>query len=142
MNILQAHKAAVFDRLAAAPGSPALVPLAGGTVALNQPLPYLVVHLRLWTPSGELEPDKVGKENTSDLLNVWAYCHSVGGNVDAALAIAGKVRGQLLGWEPAITGRVCFPIKHEDSTPADPNQTTGQTLVDQIDVYGFTSMPA
>lgn len=140
MNILQAHKAAVFDRLAAAPGTPPLVPLSA-VVPKEQALPYLVVHIRLWTPSSELEPDKVGFENTSDLINVVAYCHSVGGNVDAALAIAGKVRAQLLGWIPTIAGRVCFPVRHDDSTPADPDETTGVTYVDQIDMYGFTSMP-
>ena len=142
MNILQAHKKAVMDRIAAAARTPPLVPLEGGTVAANQPLPYLVVHFRMWTPAGELEPDKVGKENSSDLLTVTANCHSVGANVDSALAIAGWVRTQLLGWEPAVAGRVCFRVRHADSIAADPDQTTGMTYVDQIDNYEFTSMPA
>jgi hypothetical protein len=140
VNVLQLHKQAITVRLAAAP-PPGLEALPA-TVPKTQKLPYLVVHFRLWTPSGELEPDKVGKENVSDVINTSAYCHSVGGSVDAALGVAGLVRTQLLGWIPTVAGRVCFPVKQEDSTPADPDQTTGATYVDQIDVYGFTSLPA
>jgi hypothetical protein len=140
-NVLQAHVAAIHDRLDADDVAPALVVLTG-VVAGDPPLPYVLVHYRLWTPSGAVEPSKVSLEKTSDVINVSAYCHCVGRDVNAALAVAGRVRTQLLGWTPTIAGRVCFPVSHEDSVPADPDETTGTDYVDQIDVYAFTSLPA
>lgn len=140
-NILQLHLAAINDRLDADNTAPTLVVLTG-LVPPDQVLPYVLVHYRLWTPSGAVEPEKVSLEKTSDVINLSAYCHCVGRDVHGALAVAGRVRTQLLGWIPTIAGRICFPVSHENSVPADPDETTGTTYVDQIDVYAFTSLPA
>lgn len=139
-NVLQDHYRWVLARLDADDVAPALVVLHG-KVPTGQVKPYVLVYFRLVTPSGEQEPDKVGFENVSDVINTTAYCHSVGGSPDAALSVAARVRAALLGVIPTIAGRVCFPIHHDDSVPADRDETTGADVYDQIDVYSFASMP-
>jgi hypothetical protein len=140
-TVLQDHYRWVLARLDADDAAPALVVLHG-KVPKGQQLGYVLVYFRLVTPSGEQELDKVGFENTSDVINTTAYCHSVSGSPDSALFLADRVRAQLLGAIPTIAGRVCFPIRHDDSVPADRDETTGPDVFDQIDVYSFASMPA
>lgn len=139
MNILQAHTRAVLARLDADDTVPALVVLNGQVKTENPP--YALLYFRLRTPSGVEEPDKVALEAVSDVLDTTAYVHSVGATPDAALAVAGRVRVQLLGWVPTISGRVCFPVTQEDSVPTNRDETTGTAVFDQIDVYRFTTLP-
>lgn len=140
-NVLQDHYRWVLARLDADNANPPLVVLHG-KVTTSQLMPYVLVYFRLVTPSGEAEMDKVSLENVSDVINTTAYCHSIGGSADAALSVAYRVRAALLGVIPTITGRVCFPVRHDDSVPADRDETTGSDVYDQIDVYSFASMPA
>lgn len=41
----------------------------------------------------------------------------VADSAEACRIIAARVRGSLLDVVPTITGRVCFPIRHDDSQP-------------------------
>lgn len=140
-NVLQDHYRWVLARLDADDVPPPLVVLHG-KVQPGQAKPYVLVYFRLVTPSGEAEMDKVGFEETSDVITTTAYCHSVGGSPDAALSVAARVRAALLGVIPVIADRVCYPVQHSDSVPADRDETTGTDVYDQIDTYSFTTSPA
>lgn len=139
MNILQAHADVFLTLLDADNTNPALVVV--DSVVTNQAPPYVLVYFAYQTPSGVDEPDKVSLEATSDVLHTTAYCHSVGITPQSARTIAGRVRAALLGKTPTVAGRVCFPLTHQDGPPMVRDETTGTAVLDQVDVYRFTSLP-
>jgi hypothetical protein len=140
-NVLQAHTRAVLALLAADTGPPQLV-VCNGVVPDGVLPPYALLYFALRTPSGVEVPEMVSKEQTSDVLVVSAYCHSVGFDTpDAALAVAGRVRARLLGVIPVIAGRTCFPIVHSDGPPTIRDEKSQRPVFDQIDMYQFTSLP-
>lgn len=140
LNILQAHAQAVLDLLDADDTTPPLVVL-NGHVPTGQLPPYALLYFAFRTPSGVDEPQKVSLESTSDVLNTTAYCHCVGGDLFAALAVAGRVRAALRGVTPTVAGRVCAPIGHVDGSPTRRDEETGADYFDQVDVWAYTSLP-
>lgn len=142
LNILQAHKQVFLDLLDADNVAPALVVLDGQVPEGTSP-PYVLIYTGFRTPSGAEEPDKVSKEAASDVLYATAYCHSVGGNPHASLAVAGRVRVALRGVQPAIAGRgECSQIGQADWAPSSRDETTGTPVFDTIDVWEFFSLPS
>lgn len=141
MNVLQAHARAYLDLLDADNANPALVVLNSQVKPGEEP-PYVLVYFRLHTPSGAEVPQNVSLESTSDVIDAWAYCHSVSLDPYGALGAAGRGRAALLGVTPAIAGRVCYPITHDDSKPVARDERLGQAVFDQVDVYRFRSQPA
>lgn len=141
MNVLQAHTRAVLALLDADDGPPPLV-VCNGIVGPGVVPPYVLVYFALRTPTGFEVPEMVSLEQTSDVLVLSAYCHSVGYDTpDAALAVAGRARTRLLGVTPTIVGRVCAPIVHADGPPTARDEKTQRPVFDQIDLYQFTSLP-
>lgn len=140
LNLLQLHAKVFLDQLDADDAPPPLVVLNGEVPSGVTP-PYVVVYFTFRTPSGTDEPDKVSLEATSDVLYTSAYCHSVGGNQHASLAVAGRVRAALRGVTPTVAGRVCGPITFADSTPVQRDETTGTRVFDLVDVWQFLSLP-
>ena len=104
--------------------------------------PYVLVYFATVTPGATDAPDKVGLTGNSDVVQVDAYCHSVGGSGAAARIVATRVRAALLNVRPTITGRVCFPIRHVDNQPPRRDEDTGSLVVDAVDVYRLTTVPA
>lgn len=147
LNILQLHAKVYLDLLAADVGPPPLVVFRGGVPLdpnTGKPTigpPYVVVYFAFRTPSGVDEPDKVSLEATSDVLYTSAYCHSVGGDEHAALAVGGRVRGALRGVRPVISGRECGPIGWADGAPVQRDETTGTSVFDLVETWQFTSLP-
>lgn len=135
MNILQLHARVFLDLLNADDE----LEVVHGQV--TKPLPYVAVHFAFRTPSGTNEPQKVGKEATSDVLTTIAYLHGVGETPMTALAVAGRARAALLGIFPTVAGRVCYPIEHVDGPPMQRDEQTLDNAFDQVDVYQFTSQP-
>lgn len=141
MSILLAHTRAVLALLEDDDGPPPLV-VCNGIVPDGVEPPYVLVYFALRTPAGLEVPGLVSLERTSDVLVVSAYSHSVGyDSPDNALAVAARVRTQLLGAEPVITNRICFPIGHADGPPTSRDEKTQRPVFDQIDLYQFTSLP-
>lgn len=140
MSILQDHANVFLAFLDADNAAPALVPL-DGLVPGDQLPPYVLLYFAFRTPTGADEPDKVALEATSDVLHTTAYCHSVGETPVSARAIAARTRAALLGRFPTVAGRACFPITHEDGPPMTRDESTGDPVFDQVDVYRFTSLP-
>lgn len=131
----------VLERLASAPGTPALV-VHDGMVKKGSTPPYVVVYFSVLAPSAQVEPQAVSIETTYDFLDVAAYCHCVGVDAAAARSVAARVSGRLLGVVPQIAGRDCTPVWHDDGSPPTRDETTGVPVFDQVDVYRFKSYPA
>lgn len=141
MSTVQDHANAVLALLDADNTSPALVVL-DGAVTGTQPLPYVLVYLMLQTPDGLAAPDKVSLDFNSDVIDMWVYCHCVGGNAAAARSVSARVRAALLNVTPTIANRVCFPIRYREGNPPQRDESTGPLVMDQVDVYGLTTVPA
>jgi hypothetical protein len=141
LNILQAHKQVILDLLDADNVPPSLVVL-DGVVPDGITAPYVLLYMGFRTASGAEEPEKVSKEAPSDVLYATAYCHSVGGNSHASLAVAGRVRAALRGIQPVIAGRgECSQIGQADWAPTSRDETTGAAVFDTVDVWEFFSLP-
>lgn len=142
MTVVNAHAQAVLDLLAGdVDGPPPLVVLDGEVPQGILP-PYLLVYMTVRTPSGEMPADSANVEMDSDRVILLAYLHSVGGSARAARMVADRGRRRLLNVTPTIAGRECWPIRHDESRPPDPDETTGALVVDQVDVYRLESIPA
>lgn len=109
--------------------------------ALPQARPYLLVYMYLMTPDGVQAPDKVSLNFDSDVADFWIYCHCVGDDAAAARAVSAQVRVALLSVTPTVAGRICFPIRWREGQPPRRDEETGPLVMDQVDVYGFTSVP-
>jgi hypothetical protein len=133
---------AFLTRLRAMPG-PAL-PVHDGAVPSAPPLPtppYVVVHFRFFTSDGERAPGLVDVEERAQPTELRAYVHAVGGNARAAREVADRAYEQVFGWTPAVAGRECWPVRHDDSQPPDRDETN-RLVVTAVDVYRLQSVPA
>ncbi len=114
------------------------IPTAPATPARQ----YALVYFYIETPDGLIAPDKVRLSSDSDVIDARAYVHCVGPDAVAARAISGRVRTAVLNRRLTIPGRVCFPIRWREGSPPRRDEDTGRLVMDQADVYGFTSVPA
>ena len=141
---IDAHAQAFLDRLHTDIGPPPLnvhddeVP--DGTDPRTDP--YVVVYFTVKTPNGEEAPDKVSLTMDSDVVEMSAYCHCVGGSAKAARIVQTRVRSRLLNARVTIAGRVCSPIRHVDNQPPRRDEDTGSLVVDAVDVYRLVTVPA
>ncbi|TDB81645.1 DUF3168 domain-containing protein [Micromonospora fluostatini] len=133
--MIREHTAAVLALLQGAPGTTPLVALDGHVPAGRVP-PYVLVYF------ADNDPEDRSLEDRQDRYVLWVYCHNVGGNADAARAVATRVRSALLGVVPVVAGRDCWPIRREDGDPPDRDESTGVLVMDQVDVYRLESVPA
>lgn len=139
---IQEHADWVLDQLRADAG---LTVYDGLVPKLPAPR-YVKVDIFVQTPDGLTAPDKVRLSGDSDVIDMWIYCHCVGGGLNAAMnarAVSGRVRNQLLNVRPVISGRVCFPVRWREGQPAQRNEEIpGSPVMDLVDVYGLTTKPA
>ena len=141
--MIREHADAILALLRAAPG-PAMTVYDGAvptnpTTGKSYPPPYVVVY---FTDDDPEDADSRSIEDVHSRYVVRAYCHSVGENGAASRAVADRVRGQLLGVVPTITGRSCFPIRREDGQPPKRDESTGSLVMDRVDIYRLASEPA
>lgn len=140
--MINAHADAYMALLDADNTSPALVVFKGAIPKTLDPAPnppYVVVYFADADPENAESRSLAGR---SERFVQRAYCHCVGGSETAANSVAQRVRAALLDVAPVIAGRQCFRIRREDSQPARPDQSTGITVQDRIDVYRLESVPA
>ncbi len=142
MTVEQDHADAILALLAdAPPASPALV-VYDGTVPKSTDVPppakqYVLVYFSTTTP------DATSLDGDQDRTVTRVYCHCVGGDAAASRAIAGRVSRALLNARVSSAGRVCWPVRDDDSTsPPDRDQTTGVTVMDGVSVYRLESVPS
>ncbi|MCZ7440817.1 hypothetical protein O7598_30820 [Micromonospora sp. WMMC241] len=122
--------------LAAAPGNPLRV--LDGAVPTGVTAPYVLVYFGDEDP--EL-PDSRPLEGVSERFVLRVYAHSVGGNAAAARALGERVRAALLDVTPAIAGRACWPIRREEGSPPQRDESTGTLVMDRVDIYRLESVP-
>lgn len=141
---IQDEADAFLTLLGAASGSPALV-VCDGVVPPGTAPPYALVYFYIETPDGLAAADAVSLTFDSDVIDAWAYVHCVGVEPQAARsarAVAGRVRAAVLNQTLMVANRSCFPIRWHEGSPPTRNQETGETVFDQVDVYGWRSVPA
>ena len=136
--MIREHADAILALLRAAPGTAPLVVL-DGYVPTGTTSPYVLVYFADNDPE---DAESRSAEDGPGRYVVWAYCHSVGGNADAARKVGDRVRSALLGAVPAVAGRSCFPIRREDGRPPERDESTGVLVMDKVDVYRLASEPA
>jgi hypothetical protein len=138
---IQAHANAVLGLLVP-PNVPATTAVYDGAVPNGAVLPYLLVYMYLMTPDGLAAPDAVPLSFDSDVADFWIYCHCLGADGVAARAVSAQARLALLNVTPTVTNRLCFPIRWREGNPPRRDEETGPLVMDQVDVYGFRSVPA
>jgi len=142
---IQDHVDAFLALARAAAGSPALTVYDGEVP--DDPAPaFALVYFFIETPNGLAAPDAVPLTFDSDVIDARSYVHCVGGEPEAARAaraVAGRVRAAVLNKTLIIAGRACFPVRWMEGQPPRRNEEIpGRTVFDQVDVYGWRSVPA
>jgi hypothetical protein len=144
VSVLQDHADAFLALLRTATGSPSLAVYDGEVPGSPEPA-YALVYLSFETPDGTVAPDKVDLTFDSDVLTTRAHVHCVGADppaARAARAVAGRVRATVLNKTLTIAGRSCFPIRWTEGQPPRRDEDAGPTVMDLVDVYAWTSIPA
>lgn len=93
---------------------------------------YVVVYTSVDRPSDD--PDNPLNGQSRVWVARW-ICHCVGSTAPAARAVAQRVRTQLLDVRPVITGLSTGPIRWEQSTPPQRDETTGGLVMDAVEIY-------
>lgn len=137
MSRIEAHADAGLALLRA--GVPA--PVHDGSVPKGAVPPYVVVYVYRETPDGLVAADKIPLTGRSVAVAMRLYCHCVGANATSSRGIAGRVEEALLDVVPTVAGRECSPIRWLEGQPPQRDESTGVLVVDQVDVYGWTSVP-
>ncbi|HEX5996949.1 MAG TPA: hypothetical protein VFY84_17540 [Jiangellales bacterium] len=143
MSLLEDHASAFLTRIAFG-GSPTLT-VYDGKVPDPTPdpeaSPYVVVRFVFYTQGAAIAPDKVNLIGSDRPLRAEAYTYAVAGGEAASRVIASAVYARLEGFTPTISGRTCFPIRHEDSAPREGSEVTGSYVGTTAHVYQLTSVP-
>lgn len=137
MSSIQAHAAAVLGLLTADPQ----LTVYDGKVT-GSTYPYVLVYTFRQLPGGLIAPDKTSLTGESTTVDMRFYCHCVGANAVAARAVQARVETALLDVTPSVVGRTCFPIRWLDGQQQNRDEETLALVVDAVDVYGLTSVPA
>lgn len=137
----QDHANAVLGLLQAAAGSPALV-VHDGFVTVGASPPYAVVYFTFDSPAAEVDSQSSDLDMKSNRVDCWAYVHCVGANGIAARAVAARVRNALLDVSPSVASRTVWPIRHVENQPATHDESIGVLVVDLVDLYRLSSVPA
>ncbi|MGW5556854.1 hypothetical protein ACWER9_06480 [Micromonospora sp. NPDC003944] len=132
------HAEAMLELARSAPGTTPLVVLDGAVPKGTLP-PYALVYFVDHDPE---DAESRSVEDAPGRFVLTGYWHLVGGNAAATRALADRLRAVLLGVTPTITGRVCFPIRREESRPPERDESTGQLVMDRVDLYRLSSEPA
>lgn len=132
------HAQVMLD-LAAGPGLGTTLTVLDGANPDNVPPPYVLVY---FVDSDPEDTDSRSVEDAPGRFVVRGYFHLVGETAAATRALGDKLRARLLGVTPTIAGRSCFPIRREDSTQPQRDESTGRLVMDRVDVYRLASEPA
>jgi hypothetical protein len=104
---------------------------------------YVLIYDYFLTPDGLTAPDAISLTMASGPLDPQIYVHSVGVTRQSARATAARVRAAVLDQVLTVTGRTCFPVRHRDGQQVRRDEDIpGRPVHDQVDVYGWRSLPA
>lgn len=141
MNLV--HAAALLDLLRA---NPLLVvfPAEDGEPGSNQGMvppgtapPYVAVHIT----GGPVVGETINRASSRAVYS--ADCHCAAESHDGALAIADLVMAALLDVRPTITGRRCYPIRHEPGSDRAPrlDESVSPVVWSRVVTYRLESIP-
>ncbi len=134
--MIDEHAAAVLALLDADNAAPALI-VYDGKVPPGidvQASPYVLAYFAgSW-------PD-LNFRSVTKTFQLRITLHCVGGNAHAARMVSDRGRAALLDVVATVAGRTCYPIRWEDSQPPQRDESTGSTVMDQIDTYILASVP-
>jgi hypothetical protein len=137
-NILEDH-AAAFLALISGTGLTTYDSKVGDGV----PAQYVLVYPLFETPDGVLAPDALSLTLASTALDIHMYVHNVGVTPQSARATASRARTAVLDQVPVVADRICFPVRWREGQPVRRNEEIpGAPVFDQVDVYGWRSLPA
>lgn len=135
--MLVEHSEAVLALLAAAPNGP---PLNVYTDEVLDDIdieshPYVRVYF-----DGSY-PD-INFQGVAHSFSLGVTIHSVSGNAVGTMMVADRVAAALLNKQPTVTGRKSHKIRWDSSTPPQSDESPGQPVFHQVDVYVLRSVPA
>lgn len=137
-NLLEDH-AAPFLTLIAGTG----LTVCDGEVPEGTGDQYVLVYSLFETPDGQLAPDAISLNLASTALDATMYVHAVGPTPQSARATAARVRAAVLDQVLTVADRTCFPVRWREGQPPRRNEEIpGAPVHDQVDVYGWRSIPA
>jgi hypothetical protein len=137
-NLLEDHAAAFLAAI-----DDAGLTVFDGQVDDNAPDQYVLVYALFETPDGILAPDAISLDLSSTALDALMYVHNVGVTPASARATAARVRSAVLDRTLVVAGRTCFPVRWREGQPPRRNEEIpGAPVHDQVDVYGWRSVPA
>jgi hypothetical protein len=102
---------------------------------------YVLVYTFRQLPDGLTAPDKLSLTGASTLVDMRLYCHCVGSTAEASRWVQGRVEAALLDVTPTVAGRMCNPIRWMDGQQSSRDEETLTAVFDQVDVYGWWSLP-
>jgi hypothetical protein len=112
-------------------------------VSDGAPETYVLVYPHFETPDGTIAPDALSLVLSSIALDAWMYVHSVSSTPASARAIAARARTAVLDQVLTVAGRACFPVRWREGQPVRRDEEIpGGPVFDQVDVYGWRSVPA
>lgn len=135
--MINEHAAAVLALLRGA-GKPPSIRVDDGKAPNPLPDPRTSPYVLVYFDSNDPESDK---EAAPYRFQLTATCHCIGGGAEAARMVADWVRTALLMVAPTVSGRSCFPITREQGSPPQRDESTGSTVMDQVDLYTLESIP-
>jgi hypothetical protein len=107
------------------------------------PEKYVLIYPHFQTPDGSAAPDALSLTLASTVLDAWMYVHSVSSTPASARAVAARVRTAVLDQALTVTSRTCFPLRWREGQPVRRDEDIpGDPVFDQVDVYGWRSVPA
>jgi hypothetical protein len=137
-NILEDHIAAFLTAVRATG-----LTVYDGEVAEDPPRQYVLVYPMFETPDGAVAPDAISLTSESTVLDPLMYVHQVGITPASARATAARVRGAVLDVVLTVPSRTSFKVSWREGQPARRNEEIpGSPVHDQVDVYGWRSLPA
>jgi hypothetical protein len=108
---------------------------AQGMVPPDTQPPYVAVHFDGGPALGETI------DMSSSRRVIYAYCHSAGETLTAALAVADQVEASLLDVKPVVAGRQPFPIRWDSGNAGRPDESVTPAVWSKLDVYRLETIP-
>lgn len=120
-------------------GKPSSIGLFSGFVPQRTEPPYILVYFAF-----ERFPDAPGNnlDGNARAMTMRAIVHCVGGNQDAAEAVADHVEGAVLNKTLEVNGWSTGKVRQDSALNPVRDESTGPVVMDAVQTYRVASHPA